>query len=183
MDKAIMLDRDGTLVNDSMYPHKIKDFRLLPGVIQGLKKLSKDYIFVIVTNQSGIGRGIFSEEDMHKFNGKLINELKNNNIEIKKIYFCPHIPEDNCDCRKPATKNILQAKKDLNIDMENSWVIGDHPSDVELGKNAGTRTVYLKTGHGIKHFEDLEKNEIKPDFVAENFLHAAEFITDNMGTH
>ena len=179
MDKAIFLDRDGTISDDTMYPHKAEDFRLLPGVVEGLKKLSKEYMFIIITNQSGIGRGIFKEEDMYKFNEKLINELKKENIKIKKIYFCPHTPEDNCDCRKPATKNMLQAKEYLNIDMESSWMIGDHPSDVELGKRAGTRTIYLKTGHGEKHFDDLEKNSIKPDFIAENFTQASEFILEN----
>ena len=176
MDKAIFLDRDGTISDDTMFPHKAEDFRLLPGVVGGLKRLSKDYIFVIITNQSGIGRGIFTVKDMHNFNNILLEELKKEGIEIKNIYFCPHVPEDNCDCRKPETKNILQAKKDLNIDMESSWMIGDHPSDVELGKKMGTRAVYLLTGHGKKHSGDLRKNSIKPDFIAENFLEAAEFI-------
>ena len=180
MDKAILLDRDGTLTNDEHnYTYKIEDFKLLPGIIEGLKLLSKNFIFVVITNQSGIGRGVYTEEDMHKFNVKLISELKKENIEIKKIYFCPHVPEDNCDCRKPATKNIEQAKKDFDIDMESSWMIGDHPSDIELGKRAGTRAVYLKTGHGEKHFEELEKNYIKPDFVAENFIQASDFIINN----
>ena len=176
MDKAIFLDRDGTISDDTMYPHKAEDFRLLPGVVEGLKRLSKDYIFVIITNQSGIGRGIFTVKDMHNFSDILLEELKKEDIEIKKIYFCPHVPEDNCYCRKPKTKNILQAKKDLNIDMESSWMIGDHPSDVELGKRAGTRTIYLKTGHGQKHLDDLEKDGIKPNFIAENFSQAANFI-------
>ena len=175
----MVLDRDGTLVEDTLYPHKTEDFRLLPGVVEGLKRLSKDYIFVIITNQSGIGRKIFTVKDMHNFNSILLKELKKEDIEIKKIYFCPHVPEDNCECRKPETKNILQAKKDLDIDMESSWMIGDHPSDIELGKRAGTRTIYLKTGHGEKHFEDLEKKGIKPDFVAENFSQASDFIINN----
>jgi len=179
MVKAVFLDRDGTISDDTMFPHKAEDFKLLPGVVEGLKRLSKDYIFVIITNQSGIGRKIFTVKDMHKFNDLLLEELKKEDIEIKKIYFCPHVPEDNCDCRKPEIKNILQAKKDFDIDMKSSWMIGDHPSDVELGKRAGTRTLYLKTGHGEKHFEDLEKNNIKPDFVAENFTQASNFIINN----
>ena len=179
MVKSIILDRDGTLVSDNGYVHKVEDFELLPGVIEGLKLLSKDFIFIVITNQSGVGRGEYTKEDMHKFNEKLISELKKENIGIKKIYFCLHIPEDNCDCRKPKTKNIEHAKKDFNIDMEKSWVIGDHLSDVELGKRVGARAVYLLTGHGKKHSEDLTKNIIKPDFIANNFLEAAEFIMRN----
>ncbi len=184
MHKAVYLDKNGTLVEDPDpgYVHKIEDFKLLPGVIQGIKKLSNDFIFIVVTNQSGIGRGIHSEEDMHKFDGMLTNELKRHGIEIKKIYYCPHIPEDLCDCRKPSTKYIKQAAREFNIDLKSSWVIGDHPGDVQLGSNAGTRTIYMLTGHGSAHMEDLRKNGIKPDFIANNFLEAANFIIKNSKT-
>ncbi len=179
MNKACFLDRDGTISDDTMYPHKVEDFRLLPGVVEGLKKLSKNYIFIIITNQSGIGRGIFKEEDMHKFNEKLINELKKENIEIKKVYYCPHAPEELCKCRKPHTKYVREAEKEFNIDIKNSWVIGDHPHDVEMGIKNGCKSVYLLTGHGSAHFKDLESNSIKPDFIANNFLEAANFIIKN----
>ena len=103
-------------------------------------------------------------------------DLNKNGIEIKKTYYCPHKPEENCDCRKPNTKNIKNASKEFNIDVKKSWVIGDHPLDVELGKNAGTRTVFMLTGHGKQHIDDLKKTGLKPDFIAENFLDAADFI-------
>ena len=179
MVKAVFLDRDGCLNKDTMYPHKTEDFELLPGVVKGLKKLSKDFIFIIITNQSGIGRGIFTEKDMHNFNKKLINELKKENIEIKKIYHCPHTPQEVCDCRKPSTKYIKQAAKEFNIDIKSSWVVGDHPHDVEMGIKAGTKSVYLLTGHGTKHKADLNKKDIKPDFIAKDFLGATEFILEN----
>ena len=174
--KALVLDRDGTLVEDTIYPHKVEHFKLLPGVIEGLKKLSKDYIFVIITNQSGIGRGIFKEEDMHKFNEKLLSELKKENIEIKKIYYCPHAPEELCKCRKPHTKYVREAEKEFSIDLKNSWVIGDHPHDVEMGIKNGCKSIYLLTGHGSAHLEDLKNSKIKPDFIAKNFLDASDFI-------
>ena len=179
MHKAILLDRDGTITDDTMYPHKVEDFRLLPGVIEGLKKLSKGYIFVVITNQSGIGRGIFKEEDMHKFNERLLSELKKENVEIKKIYFCPHAPEELCKCRKPHTKYVKEAEKEFDIDVKKSWVIGDHPHDVEMGIKSGCRSVYLLTGHGSNHAKDLELNNIKPTFTAKNFLEAADFIIRN----
>ncbi len=177
--KVLFLDRDGCLNDDTMYPHKVEHFKLLPGVIEGLKKLKKVYIFIIVTNQSGIGRGIFKEEDMRIFNEKLLSELKKEGIEIKKIYHCPHTPEDLCNCRKPSTKYIRQAEKEFNIDVKGSWAMGDHLHDVEMGIKAGCRAIYLLTGHGAKHKEDLEKNSIKPDFIAKNFLEAADFILKN----
>jgi len=179
MVKAIILDRDGTLNYDPGYVHKVEDFQLLPGVVDGLKALSKEFIFIIITNQSGIGRGVHTKKDMDKFNEKLVNELKKNNIDIKKIYFCPHTPEQVCDCRKPSTKYIKEAAKEFNIDLKNSWVIGDHPHDVKMGHHANAKGIYLLTGHGKKHFNDLDKNNIKPDFVAENFSQVAEFVMDN----
>jgi len=175
MRKAIFLDRDGTLNEDTLYPHRIEHFKLLPGVIEGLKKLLKDYIFIIITNQSGIGRGIYTDEDFQKFNKHLVSKLKKEGIEIKKTYYCPHHPDENCDCRKPHTKNIKDAAKEFNIDIKNSWTIGDHPPDIKMGLDAGTKTIFMLTGHGKQHVGEI-KGSLKPDFVAENFLQAAEFI-------
>lgn len=179
MAKAVFLDRDGCLNKDPGYVHKVEDFELLPGVIEGLKKLSKDFIFVIITNQSGIGRKIHTEEDMNKFNEKLINELKKEGIGIKKIYHCPHHPDEKCNCRKPSTKYINQAAKEFGISIKQSWVIGDNPHDIEMGITAGCKSIYLTTGHGEKHINELEKNSIKPDLIAKNFMEAAEFIIHN----
>jgi len=176
MVKAVFLDRDGCLNEDTMYPHKPADFKLLPGVIEGLKKLKDEFIFIIITNQSGIGRGIFTKEDMDIFNKKLIDELKKDGIEIKKIYHCPHTPEEVCECRKPSDKYIKDAEKEFSIDLKNSWAVGDHPHDAEMGIKAGIKSIYLLTGHGAKHKEDLKKNNINPDFIAKDFLQAAEFI-------
>ena len=180
MNKAIILDRDGTLVYDLGYVHKVEDFGLLPGVTEGLKRLSEEFVFIIITNQSGIGRGIHTEAEMHKFNKKLISELRKKNIKIKKIYYCPHRPEEVCECRKPSTKHIKQAAEDFNFYLKSSWVIGDHPHDIEMGTKAGCRAVYLLTGHGKKHFDDLKKNNIKPDFIAENFIDASNFIMNSL---
>ncbi|MAH33637.1 D,D-heptose 1,7-bisphosphate phosphatase [archaeon] len=178
MNKAIFLDRDGVLNKDTGYPHKIEDFILSDGVVSGLKKL-KDFKFFIISNQSGIGRGYYTEEDFHNFNNHLLDILNKNNIKIERTYFCPHHPNEVCDCRKPNTKFIKEATKEFNIDLTNSWVIGDHPHDVEMGINAGCKAIYLLTGHGKKHFDELKKENIKPNFTAENFLQAAEFIIHN----
>ena len=103
MRKSIFIDRDGILVEDLGYVHKIEDFKLIPNAIEGLKLL-KNYKLFIITNQSGIARGIYKVEDFLKFNNHLIKELKRHNIKIEKTYYCPHKPEDNCNCRKPKTK-------------------------------------------------------------------------------
>ena len=98
MTKAAFLDRDGTLVEDIGYHHKIEDFKLIPNVIEGLKLL-KDYKLFIVTNQSGIGLGFYKLKDFKNFNNHLLEELKKHKIKIEKIYYCQHKPEDNCECR------------------------------------------------------------------------------------
>ncbi|MFX1375669.1 MAG: D-glycero-alpha-D-manno-heptose-1,7-bisphosphate 7-phosphatase [Promethearchaeota archaeon] len=174
--KAIILDRDGTLIEDKNYAYKIEDLELLPGVIEGLRKLQEDFIFIIVTNQSGIGRGYYTIDDFQNFNNYLIRLLNSENIEVLKTYFCPHLREDNCDCRKPKTKFITKIINDFNINIKESWMIGDHPSDIQFGLNAGCRTVFLTTGHGYEHIEELESLGIKPTIISDNFVDAAKQI-------
>ena len=172
MDKAIILDRDGVINYDPGYVHKIEDFRLYPNAIKSLQLL-KNFKLFIITNQSGIGRGFYTLEDFEKFNNHLIDLLEKNNITIEKTYVCPHHPDKECDCRKPNVKFIKEIEKEFNIDLKNSWVIGDHPHDVEMGKNAGCKTIYVFTGHGEKHKDKLK---IKPDFIAEDIYEATKII-------
>lgn len=172
--KAIILDRDGTLIEDKNYAYKIEDLVLLPGVIDGLKILQEEFIFFIVTNQSGIGRGYYTEEYFHKFNNHLIQILKSENIEILKTYFCPHLREDNCDCRKPKTKFIEEIINDFDVNIKESWMFGDHPSDMQFGINSGCRTVFLTTGHGKNHIDEVKSLKVKPIIISNDFLSAAE---------
>jgi len=179
-NKAIFLDRDGTLNKDPGYVYRIQDFELLPGVIEGLKMLQDEFIFIIITNQSGIGRGYYSVDDFHAFNNHLVNFLAEKGIEIKKTYFCPHLKEEGCDCRKPNTKFINQAVSEFKIDLKKSWMLGDHPSDVNLGTNAGCNTVFMLTGHGMEHYHEIKEGKFKPTLVAEDFLTAAKKIKEYM---
>lgn len=173
---AIFLDRDGTLNEDPGYVHKVEDFKLLPGVIEGLKLLQERFIFILITNQSGIGRGYYTLEDFQKFNTLVINTLKSNQITILKTYYCPHNPQVKCECRKPNPTNILHAAEEFDIDIKQSWTVGDHPSDIQFGINAGCRTVFLCTGHGLEHYGELEQKGIKPTYIAKDFLSAAHYI-------
>ncbi|MFX0006380.1 MAG: D-glycero-alpha-D-manno-heptose-1,7-bisphosphate 7-phosphatase [Promethearchaeota archaeon] len=176
--KAIILDRDGTLIEDKNYTYKIEDFELLDGVIEGLKLLQNDFLFFIVTNQSGIGRGYYTTQDFQIFNKHLIHTLKKHEIKILKTYFCPHLKEDGCECRKPKTKFIDEIIKDFEVDISKSWMIGDHPSDIQFGINAGCRTIFLTTGHGDKHLDELEYLGIKPTLICNNFFEATNKILD-----
>lgn len=176
MNKAIFLDRDGTLVDDPGYVHKIEDFKLLPNVIEGLKLLKSNFKFFIITNQSGIRRGYYTEEDFLKFNNHLIKEFEKNNIKIEKTFMCPHTQEDNCDCRKPSEKFLKQAGKEYNIDFKKSYVIGDHEFDIEMGQKVDCKKIFVLTGHGKKHVNELK---IKPDFIAQDLLEGVKYILNN----
>lgn len=173
----VFLDRDGTLNRDINFPYKAEHLELLPGVIEGLKMLRDEgFIFIVITNQSGIGRGLFTEEDMHTFNNALLNILRKEGIEIKKIFFCPHKPEDGCICRKPSPYFIHMAIEEFNIKKENCYIIGDRVEDGMMGKIAGVKSVLVKTGPKIPSDEEKEKFF---DFVCENFEEASRKILED----
>ena len=173
MKKAIFLDRDGTLVEDKGFVHKLEDFKLLDNVVDGLSLLSNRYKLFIITNQSGIGRGVYNVEDFEKFNERLLDELSKGGIKIGKVYFCPHKPEDNCECRKPKPKFLFEAKQDFGIDLENSYVVGDRPADTEMGNNAGCNTIHVLTGNGLEFIDKVES-----DYIAKDLLDASQWIIE-----
>ena len=173
MIKAVFLDRDGVLTEDTGYVHKIKDFKLVKNAIEGLKLL-KGYKLFIVTNQSGIGRGYYKFKDFSDYNNLVLKELKKHKIKIEKTYYCPHKPEDNCGCRKPKTRFLKEAVKEFNVNLKKSFVIGDRKSDFEMGKNAECRTIHVLTGYGAN-----AKNEVQPDYFAKDLLDAAKWIIKN----
>lgn len=132
-NKVIFLDRDGTINDDYGYVHEKDKLKFLPGVIEGLKKLiESNYKLIIITNQSGIGRGYYTEEEYHEFTKYMLEELKKNNIYIDDIYYCPHTVKDNCNCRKPKLKLFYDAIEKYNVDIENSYAIGDKERDLSI---------------------------------------------------
>lgn len=140
----VFLDRDGTLVHDSGYVHRLEDYRLLEGAVDGLLALrAAGFRLAIVTNQSGIGRGHFSEADFQRFQAHLLGDLASRGIAIERSYFCPHAPAAGCRCRKPSTELLERAERELGADLAASWVIGDAASDIELARRAGCRAVWL----------------------------------------
>lgn len=167
MKKAIFLDRDGVLIEDNGYIDNIEDVEVFSFTIEALKKLKDNYELFIVTNQSGIGRGLITEEGVQRVNDYIIDELKKYDINIKQLYCCPHINEDKCNCKKPNPYFIYEAEKKYNIDIKNSFVIGDHSSDVEFAVNAGATGIYVLTGHGKKHLDDLKHRNLIFDSLKE----------------
>jgi len=169
--KAVFLDRDGTInFNKQGYIHKIEDFEFFPGVTQALKKLSKtDYKIIVITNQSGIGRGYFKTKDVLKLHRWLIKILAKKGIRIDKIYFCPHHPDEKCSCRKPEIGMFRQAVKDFGISLNDSWVIGDDAKDIMAGKEANIKTIKIgkKLPFGLR---------LQPNYHVANLNKAVDII-------
>ena len=143
--KALFLDRDGIINVDHGYVYKVEDFEFAEGIFD-LVKLFVDagYLIFVVTNQSGIGRGYYSEEDFTTLSDWMVEEFKKQELKIEKVYYCPHAPEDKCHCRKPQTGMIEQALRDYPIDLVNSYMIGDKQSDIDLALNAGLgQSIYI----------------------------------------
>jgi D-glycero-D-manno-heptose 1,7-bisphosphate phosphatase len=138
MGRFVFLDRDGTLVRDTGYPHRLEEYELLPGVAEALARLARaGFRLAVVTNQSGIGRGLFEERDFARFEARLESDLARAGAPIERCYHCPHAPDLGCACRKPAPGLLLRARDELGADLAASWVVGDGAADVELAARAG----------------------------------------------
>jgi D-glycero-D-manno-heptose 1,7-bisphosphate phosphatase len=149
--KTIFLDRDGVINKEVNYLHKIDDFEFIGGIFDAcLHFQSLSYKIIIITNQSGISRGYYTESDYQKITQWMLNQFKYKNINILDIFHCPHGPDSNCDCRKPKPGMFLKAKAKHNTDMEKSWMIGDKERDIIAANSAGIdNTILVRSGHRI----------------------------------
>ena len=141
---AVFLDRDGTLIEDVGYPRDPETVRLVDGAPEALAALRRaGFALVVVSNQSGIGRGFVTREEAKAVHERFLRELRARGVELDDVRYCPHTPEDACTCRKPATGLLLDAARELGLDLARSFMVGDKPGDVEAGRAAGCRTVLL----------------------------------------
>ena len=180
MSRAVFLDRDGTLNVERQYLHDPQALELFPGTGSALKRLmDAGYALFIVTNQSGIGRGYYTEADMHAVNTKLAETLAADGVRFEKIYFAPESPEDESLGRKPSPKFLQDAAAEFGIDLAQSYMVGDKTADLQCGWNAGVKkSILVRTGYGA----DLERDE--PDTVAnaaivDNITAAVDWILEN----
>ncbi len=171
MNKAVFLDRDGVINVDKNYVHKITDFEFIENSVKALKSF-KDmgYKLIIITNQSGIGRGLYSIKDYKILKRQIDLSLQVAGIKIDAEYFCPHSPDDNCRCRKPSSFLIEKAAKRFNINLKESYFVGDKTSDIKAGKTAGLKTVLVRTGKGGKD----KKYYVLPDITTDNLYDFSE---------
>ncbi|MBN1502648.1 HAD family hydrolase [Candidatus Woesearchaeota archaeon] len=173
MNKAVFLDRDGTINVDKGYVYKKEDLEFLPNAVNGLKNIQQlGFKLIIITNQSGIGKGYYSEKEYRIFMNELYKKLGEKGVKIEADYYCKHAPEKKCSCRKPNTKMIENAVKAHWIDKPNSYFIGDKTADILAGKNARLRTILVLTGKAGKD----GKYQIKPDYICRNLKEASQII-------
>lgn len=154
MNKAVFIDRDGVINNDEghYYIYKPEDFRLNNGIIEGLKLLQENgFMLIVVTNQGGVAKGEYTEDEVKKVHQHFLKLMTNEDIKIKAIYYCPHHDKVmDCDCRKPKPGMILKALDELDINPDQSFLIGDSPRDIEAGERAGLKQCFkIEANHSI----------------------------------
>ena len=149
--KVFFIDRDGVINKEIGYLHEIAKFEFIDGVIEALKYIqNKGFKIIIITNQSGIGRGMYSREKFLELNKWMIDFLSTQGVKILDVFYCPHSPEERCTCRKPLPGMFLEAIKKYDIDIEMSWSIGDKETDIQAAKSSGiSNTILVKSGHKI----------------------------------
>lgn len=185
MDKVVFLDRDGTIIEEMGYINHFSRIRPLPEAIEAIK-LFRDhgYKIVVLTNQAGVARGYFTEEALIEMNHYMLQQFESAGAKIDALYYCPHHPEGkvekyriDCNCRKPKTGLIEKAINELNLTLEEAWMIGDRMSDIELAERAGIEAAYLLTGYGMGDYVKVKGGfAIKPKLIFNNVLQAAQTI-------
>jgi D,D-heptose 1,7-bisphosphate phosphatase len=178
--KAVFLDRDNTIIVDMEFSTDPKQLHLLPGAVEALQRLQDaGWLLIIVTNQSGVARGRFSEESLRGFHEHLLRRLEQDEVRLAGLYYCPHYAEGNlpeysiaCDCRKPQPGLLLRAAREHGVDLKKSWMIGDRPADIGAGQAVGCRTIRVGKAHWTA-------SDPQPDFEAPDLAGAAEVILKN----
>ncbi|MFH1613320.1 MAG: HAD family hydrolase [bacterium] len=170
--KAIFLDRDGTLIVEKQYLSDLKKLRFIKGSKKAISIFKKNnFLCFVISNQSGINRGFLTELTLEKIHSEIKKRLLKEKTFLDGIYYCPHHPNENCLCRKPNTGLIKKICKKFNISFKNSFIIGDKASDIELGEKIGCKTILVLTGYGKKNM-----GKTKPNYIASNLLEAAQWI-------
>lgn len=179
---ALFLDRDGTVNIESGYIRELDNLRLIPGAADVIRQCNQGQVpVVLVTNQSGPARGYYGEDWIHALHQRLQELLAAEGAHLDKVYYCPHLPADegsvpeysrNCDCRKPEAGMLLQAAQELDLDLSQSFMIGDKATDVDVGKRVGAHTILLTSGYGEQVLAGTYQHQVEPDYVCASLAEA-----------
>lgn len=182
--KIVFLDRDGVInefPGNGNYVTKLKDFHFIPGALDALRRLKeRGYTVFVVSNQAGVGKGIYSREKLDRITRRMIREVRSNGGNIKKVFYCTHSSQDGCDCRKPAIGSIRAALSLLKKPISHakcSYFVGDTEVDVNAGKNAGCKTIFVLSGMNGRR--QVKSWKVKPDYTVKDLLAATELILKN----
>ena len=181
LENVVFLDRDGVInLDHSDYIKSWSEFKFIPRSIEAIRELTvKGFHAIVITNQSVINRHMVSHQGLEYILTMMKKEIRSGGGLIHDIFYCPHIPEDNCDCRKPKPGLILQAKKKYDINLADAVMIGDSAKDIECARNAGCGTaVLVKTGNGVKAEKTLAEDKIYPDHIAQDLYEAVQWMVD-----
>ncbi len=177
MPKAVFLDRDGTVSEEIGYMYDAGRFKVFPWTGPAVRRINESGMkAVLITNQSGVGRGYFDESSVQRVHAILVNELAGHSAKLDGIYVCVHHPDSGCDCRKPNPGMLVQAQRELDIDLANSYVIGDKQIDVETAHAVGAKGILVLTGYGAEEREKHKATGIQPHFVARDLMEAVDAI-------
>ncbi len=175
---AVFLDRDGTIAEEVGYLNHLSRFRVFPFVAAAVRRFNEAGLpVVVITNQSGVGRGYFPESLVHAVHQQMKQQLAAGGARVDAIYYCPHTSADDCNCRKPKTGMFDRAAQEHGIDLKRSFVVGDRYGDVQLARNASARSILVRTGYGEGELAwHAAKWPSQPDFVAQDLSDAADWI-------
>jgi D-glycero-D-manno-heptose 1,7-bisphosphate phosphatase len=172
MQKIVLLDLGGVIVKEPADERLVSEnqVELFDDTVSALKKLADaGFQAIIITNQAGIGEGLITVDDFERIHAEVLQQIALSSLNILKTYMCPHATDDNCVCRKPKPDMILKAAKELSIDLSNTFMIGDHETDIQAAKSAGAKGILVKTT--VNH-----QDESEADFIAENLTEAVDYI-------
>ena len=157
---AVFLDRDGTIIEDRGDLSEPNQVVFLPGAIAALQALQKHFLLFIVTNQSGVAKGLLTLEQVSTVNAHVVDRLSSAGVAIERVFVCPHARTEGCVCIKPKPHFLRLAAREHQIDLQHSYTVGDHPHDVEFARSVGATGIYVLTGHGMKHRGDVDPSYI-----------------------
>ncbi|MHA2621618.1 MAG: D-glycero-beta-D-manno-heptose 1,7-bisphosphate 7-phosphatase [bacterium JZ-2024 1] len=180
MRRAVFLDRDGTINEEASYIARVEDLRIYPFAAEAIRRLNEaNYLVIVVTNQSGVGRGIIPPHRLDEIHRALKDSLSASKARIDAIYFCPHLPADNCDCRKPAPGLVLRAIREFTISPSASYFVGDKPEDILVARASGVTPILVRTGYG-RETETLA--HLHPVAVVDTIAEAVHHILTRNGS-
>ena len=177
--KIVFLDRDGVINKnlDNDYVKKWNEFEFLPRAKEAIKALTDaNWDIIVISNQAGVGKGIMSAQVVEEINARMIKQIEDHGGKVKAVYYCPHRPDEDCECRKPKPGMLRRAANKFGIELSSSYLIGDNITDIQAGAQMGCTTILVKTGRGEESIERCSQLRVKPCYIVSDLFEAAKLV-------